>query len=285
MRTFAFSLLTLFALAACHTTPPAPPPAAQIQAAPDTGTLRRTYFFADAQQDMPYRLYVPTMWDGASPLPLILFLHGGGSDENRYIDANDRQLERLAEQHGFLLVSPLGYSRVGAYGAAMTLSGSFGDIEGQRQVRAQVNANPERLRELALSERDTLNVLERVVAEYGVDPREVFLMGHSMGSGGAWYLGNKYPERWAAIAPMSGPFAEAALDPFANLQGIPIYYSEGIQTPSLAASRLMAEAARSAGLQFSYQEFDGTHGGMIPMAAPGVFDFFTAELARVRSER
>lgn len=284
MRALVLSLFAIFALAACQTGPAQAPMHIETQA-PETGSLHRSYYFAEAEQEMPYRLYVPTTWDGASPLPVILFLHGGGSDENRYLDANDRQLERLAEQHGFLLVSPLGYTRGGAYGAAMMLGSAFGELEGQRRQRAQVNANPERLRELALSERDTLNVLDRVIAEYGVNPREVFLAGHSMGSGGAWYLGNKYPQRWAAIAPMSGPFAEAALDPFANLQGIPIYYTEGIQTPSLQASRLMAQAAQEAGLEFTYQEFDGTHGGMIPMAAPSVFEFFTAQLARIREAR
>jgi predicted peptidase len=99
-------------------------------------------------------------------------------------------------------------------------------------------------------------------------------MGHSMGSGGVWYLGNKYPSRWAALAPMSGPFAEDALRPFENLRGKPIYYTEGVQTPSLAASRVMYAAAKVQGLDITYREFDSTHGGMVPLAAPGVFEFF-----------
>ena len=285
LRNTLAGLAVVLGLVACAAAPPpAPlPPVAASAVAPaprPTGTQHRTYDFADAGAEMPYRLYVPTSWDGRTRLPLILFLHGGGSDENRYLDANDRQLEKLAEAHGYILVAPLGYSRIGAYGAAMTLRGSFGDLAGQAAVRAGVNANPARLRELQLSERDTLNVLDRTIAEYGVDPAAVFLMGHSMGSGGAWYLANKYPARWAAVAPMSGPFAEAALEPFANLKGKPIYYTEGIQTPSLAASRAMHEAARAAGLDITYREFDADHGGMVPLAAPGVFEFFDAHRRR-----
>ncbi len=259
-------------------------PSAEI-ASRGVGSQHRSYCFAEAGREAPYRLYVPTTWDGETALPLILFLHGAGSDENRYIDANDKQLERLAEEHGYILAAPLGYSIMGAFGAGMRLGSSWGEIDGQRDAREQLNANPERLRELELSERDTLNVLDRTIAEYGVNPGEVFLMGHSMGSGGAWYLGNKYPDRWAAIAPMSGPFAEDALDPFANLRDIPIYYTEGVQTPSLEASRLMAEAARADGLQITYEEFDGDHGGMIPLAAPGVFEFFDARLEALREQR
>lgn len=249
------------------------------------GSQHRTYCFSETGEEMPYRLYVPSTWDGVSSLPLVLFLHGAGSDENRYVDANDRQLERLAEQHGYILVAPLGYSTMGAYGAAMRLGGSFGELEGQREIRERLDADPARLRELELSELETLAALDRTIAEYGVHPDEVFLMGHSMGSGGVWHLGNKYPERWAALAPMSGPFAEAALDPFANLGGVPIYYSEGVQTPSLDASRAMAEAARDEGLKITYEEFDADHGGMIPLAAPGVFEFFDARLAEVRARR
>jgi hypothetical protein len=57
---------------------------------------------------MPYQLYVPTSWDGKSELPLVVLFDGAGADENMYVDLNDQQLIRLAEQHGYILVSPLG---------------------------------------------------------------------------------------------------------------------------------------------------------------------------------
>src|SRR5579872_4744882 len=49
------------------------------------GDQHRTYKFPDANMDMPYRLYVPRTWDGHSQLPLIVMLHGAGSDENMYL--------------------------------------------------------------------------------------------------------------------------------------------------------------------------------------------------------
>jgi poly(3-hydroxybutyrate) depolymerase len=72
------------------------------------GDQRRTYTFRETGVTIPYRLYVPETWDGRSKLSLIVMLHGGGSDENRYLDLNDGQLLRLAAKHGYLLVSPLG---------------------------------------------------------------------------------------------------------------------------------------------------------------------------------
>jgi predicted peptidase len=41
-------------------------------------------------------------------------------------------------------------------------------------------------------------------------------MGHSMGGGGTWHLGMKYPEIWAALAPL----APAAPDNIADLKKI-----------------------------------------------------------------
>ena len=41
------------------------------------GDQHRTYNFPAANKAMPYRLYVPTTWDGqGEKLPLVLILHG-----------------------------------------------------------------------------------------------------------------------------------------------------------------------------------------------------------------
>ena len=172
------------------------------------GDQHRTYRFSAAGEDMPYRLYVPASCDGQSKLPLIVMLHGAGSDENRYLDGNNKQLLRLAEQHGYVLVSPLGYSPLGAYGTPLKLPAVFGQPEAAAKQRADVT--PEQKRALELSEKDVLNVIEIVLNEYPIDQKSIFLMGHSMGGGGTWYLGAKYSQLWRAIAPMSGPFVDEA---------------------------------------------------------------------------
>ena len=75
-----------------------------------------------------------------SKLPLIVMLHGAGADENRYMDMNDQQMLRLAEQHGYVLVSPLGYSPLGAYGTPLRLPAVFGQPEIAAKQRAAGNA-------------------------------------------------------------------------------------------------------------------------------------------------
>lgn len=237
------------------------------------GDQHRTYKFSAAGKDIPYRLYVPTSWDGQSKLPLIVMLHGGGSDENRYLDGNGKQLLHLAEQHGYALVSPLGYSPLGAYGTPLRLPAVFGQPELAAKQRASVTPEQERI--LELSEKDVLNVLEIVLNEYPIDETSVFLMGHSMGSGGTWYLGAKYSRLWRAIAPMSGPFVDEANYPWDRIRPMPIMMSEGTKAlPSVKGSYLMRDWMIAQGFDLEYLEVDADHGGMVPLVLPAVFDFF-----------
>jgi predicted peptidase len=237
------------------------------------GDLHRKYHFAAANADMPYRLYIPTSWNGKSQLPLVVILHGAGSDENWYVDANDKQLIRLAEQHGYVSVSPLGYTRMGAYGTPLRLPAVFGNPEIAAKQRAAVSAEQERT--LELSEKDVINVLEIVLNEYPVDRSAMFLTGHSMGSGGTWYLGAKYAKYWAAMAPMSGPFVDETNYPWDSIRKMPIFMTEGTgATPSLVGSKAMLAWMKERGFKIDYMEVNADHGGMIPLVLPSVFDFF-----------
>ena len=48
------------------------------------------------------------------------------------------------------------------------------------------------------------NFYEEITTKYRVDTNKVYLTGVSLGGAGTWYLAIKYPEKFAAIAPMSG---------------------------------------------------------------------------------
>lgn len=49
-----------------------------------------------------------------------------------------------------------------------------------------------------------LALLDHVIARFSIDAHRVYLTGLSMGGYGTWSLGLKYPERFAAIAPVCG---------------------------------------------------------------------------------
>jgi poly(3-hydroxybutyrate) depolymerase len=245
-----------------------------------TGDQHRRYVFAPTGEQMPYRVYVPTTWDGKTALPVILMLHGGGANENTYMDQAGGLLPKLAEQHGYIVVSPLGLTPTGAYGNPLRLPAVFGQPDAAAQQRAAVT--PERRRVLELSELEVMTALELVIEEYGADRSQVFLAGHSMGSGGAWHLAARYPERWRAVAPMSGPFVDTATYPFDRVASIPMLVTEGTgAAPSLEGSRALAQFIKDRGLPFEYLEVDGDHGGMVPMVWPHIFEFFN----RIRQSR
>ncbi|MCC6202718.1 MAG: alpha/beta fold hydrolase [Gammaproteobacteria bacterium] len=248
-------------------------------AAPPTGDQQREYVFAPTGARMPYRIFVPTTWNGTRALPVLLFLHGAGANERSYLDLADGLLRRLAEQHGYIVVSPLGFTPMGAYGNPLRLPAVFGESAAAATQRAAIT--PARQRELNLSELEVITALEIVTEEYGADRARTFLAGHSMGSGGVWHLAARYPERWAAVAPMSGPFIDRDNYPFDRLRGLPIFITEGTgAAPSLAGSRALVEFMRAGDFDFKYLEVDGNHGSMVPLAWPAIFEFFDTVPAR-----
>jgi len=235
------------------------------------GDQKRTYYFEDAKTNVPYRISVPSNWDGKKQLPLILFLHGGGSNENTYLDANNNLLVKLANEHGYLLVSPLGYQ--GAYGNSLRLPAVFDKPDEALKMLAK--RTPDNDSTNRLSEADVINVLELVLNEYPVDRKNMFLTGHSMGSGGTWYVSAKYPSYWKAIAPMSGPFVQASTYPWESIRPMKIFMTEGTKAlPSLEGSRNMFAWMKNNGFDVTYKEVDADHGGMVPLMLPEVFDFF-----------
>jgi len=264
-RALALAWILCAAAASWAQTPPARP----------TGDQHRQYLFAPTGQQMPYRVYVPSKWDGHSALPIVLFLHGAGANESTYLDMADGMLRKLAEQHGYIVVSPLGFTPLGAYGNPLRLPAVYGESSTAQAQIAAVTA--QRRRELALSELEVITALEVVTEEYGADRARTYLAGHSMGSGGVWHLAARYPDRWRAIAPMSGPFVDAKTYPFERIRPLPIFMTEGTgATPSLAGSRALAKFLREKKFDFQYLEVDGNHGGMVPLVWPAVFDYFDA---------
>ena len=235
------------------------------------GDQLRSYWMEEAKEQMPYRVCVPDSWDGKSKFPMVVFLHGGWNDESSYLDQNDKQLVKIANRYGVLLVSPLGAHA--AYGNYMVLPVKF---DTQKELDLLISElKPERIAANNLSEQDVINVIELVLAEYPIDRKAMFLMGHSMGSGGTWYLGAKYPDYWRGLLPISGPFTMKKGYPWERLKSKPIFMTEGLRAgASLESSRQLYQFAKDE-LQFNiqYKEVDGDHGGMFPMVLDDCFQF------------
>jgi poly(3-hydroxybutyrate) depolymerase len=223
------------------------------------GDMRRHYLLTEAGEIMSFRLFVPSTYDGKSALPLIIALHGLGVTEDSMFDAYGKRIPALAEAHGYLVAAPLGYRIDGGYGSP-TLS----------------QQDPAQRRKRELSEADVMSVLEFVEKHYRVDPDRVYLMGHSMGAIGTWYLGAKYAGRWAALAPFSGIGVPATVD---QMKQIPefVVHGDADTTVPVVASRLMVTELKRLGVEHRYVEVPGgTHFDVVEPNLAAAFDFFDA---------
>jgi len=237
--------------------------AKQPQTPGATGDQERHYYFADASKEMPYRLYVPLKWNRQTKLPMIVALHGAFSTHDTLFAAAQGIVKTLAEQHGYIVVSPLGYGPLGGYGQHYDIG-----------MRPPVEGDPEQSGKL--SEAEVMKVVALVADEYGVDQSRIYLMGHSMGGLGTWYLGEKYRDKWAGLAPIAGGFENTDY-PWERLRGMPVLVSNGsadtVAIPSRARNQVAA--MEKAGLHPVYLEVPGaTHGSILDTVFPKIFDFF-----------
>ncbi len=191
----------------------------------------------------PYRIFVPSKYDTTKPTPLVVALHGMGGDENSYFVAYDNGIiKREAEARGYLVVCPKGRGNASMYA---------GDAE-----------------------KDVLDVIAAMRRDYNVDADRIYLTGHSMGGYGTWSIAPKYPELFAAIAPISGGGNPQSL---AKIKHVPqiVIHGDNDPTVSVERSRAMVRAAKGFGIEIKYIEVPGgNHTDIAVPAQKDIFDFF-----------
>lgn len=223
------------------------------------GDTRLHYYLEEADEIIPYRIYVPSSYDGSTQFPLIVVLHGLGGTENSFFDRGAGLLPKLCERYGYILVAPMGYRDNGGYG------------------RGKDSPLAERRRLSELSEKDVMSVLSLVRDDYEIDDRKIYLTGHSMGGNGTWYLATEYPDLWAAIAPCApGSVTPDNLD-ISRIQHLPVLVIHGdadVVAP-VTASRSMVAKMMELGMEYEYTEVPGgTHGSVLEPNLPNIIEFF-----------
>jgi predicted peptidase len=130
--------------------------------------------------ELNYLLYLPKGKKGgfSGGLPLLLFLHGSGERGNDLI---------LVKTHG----PPRA-------------------VEAGMELPLVVLA-PQCPQGFSWHADSLMALVDHILDHHGCDPKRVYVTGLSMGGYGAWVLAAEYPERFAAIAPVCGPYA--SIDP------------------------------------------------------------------------
>jgi predicted esterase len=207
--------------------------------------LECIYRLPEANADIPYTLFLPSTYDPKKPAPLVVNLHGLNITPLQQILFDGTT--DLAERHGFIVLAPMGFN----------LSSWWGSRTGTPVATAALKPGAEtRYSNTELAEIDTMTLLKSIREHYAVDSDRIYLMGHSMGGAGTYYLGAKYHDLWAGLAPVSGAggIADGAAEKYKALPTL-IMHGAKDSIVSPANSRRAVAALQAVGAPHIYLEF------------------------------
>ena len=199
-----------------------------------------TVFLSDVDDtDQPYGLYLPKKFDPARKYPLVISLHGAGSNHRlnlrRVFGQGNRPGERDPQATryfpplkdvDFIVASPLARGTMGYQG---------------------------------LAEKDVYDVLADVRKRFPIDEDRIYLTGLSMGGGGTLWLGLTRPDVWAALAPVCAAVPQGAEDLAHNLLNLPVHLFHGDQDTAVKVdvSRKWHKLLLDLGAPVEYVEYPG----------------------------
>ncbi|MBW6456331.1 MAG: dienelactone hydrolase family protein [Trueperaceae bacterium] len=165
---------------------------------------------------LPYLLHLPAGVEARRDWPLIVFLHGSGERGDDLESLRRHGLPRRIED--------------GLELPAVVLSPQCPDGQVWAQQYPAVMA-----------------LVDDVMARVGIDPDRVFLTGLSLGGAGVVHLAATHPERFAALAPISGPWTFYYVTP--GMARLPLWAFHGEDDPVVAVedSRRLVAAVEALG--------------------------------------
>ena len=194
----------------------------------DWGDLYRVFWYEPLRKLLPYRLYVPTWYDGTQDMKLLCILHGGGSTTDEAFVNTGNRLQLYAEKLGYIFLSIDAALADSTYGCLQMPEGA--DIP---DLDFSCKENPLHLSEESISYRKmaedaAIRVIDLVCETYRIDLDHRYLFGNSMGGMGTFHLPAEHPGIFRAIAP-AGAAPDMRGFPYEKLLGVPILLIAGTE--------------------------------------------------------
>ena len=139
-------------------------------------------------------LHVPPSYADGTPMPLVLFMHGGGG--NGAQAQRSYGMDAVADREGFLVAYPNG-------------TGNFGNLLTWNAANCCSYAYENNVDDVGFL-RALVEELERT---YSIDPRRIYATGMSNGGMMTYRLGCRMSDKLAAIAPVAGALNETSCTP------------------------------------------------------------------------
>ncbi len=223
---------------------------AVAMAVPAMATNRARKMKATVTSTLHYLSFLPKSYSAkGAGVPLILFLHGSGergTDLEKVKAWGPPAIAEKDRDFPFLVVAP--QLPDGESWHALALKG----------------------------------LLDQVLAKYNVDRRRVYLTGLSLGGYGAWDLASRYPDYFAAVAPICGGGVARLVG---NMRAVPTWVFHGKLDDAVpeAESARMVAALQAAGGDVRYTVLpEGGHVDAWVHAydKAGLFDWFMQHAKR-----
>lgn len=140
-----------------------------------------------------YHIHLPPNFDKEDPAPLVLALHGGGGQGDRFDQGTAGTLVAAADERGLVLVFPDGLNN-------QWCDGRLEHIVAERDCAAA-------------SDVEFFSALiDKMVRDYGIDPSRVYATGISNGGFMSLRLGLELSEKITAVAPVTAQLSLAIAD-------------------------------------------------------------------------
>lgn len=206
-----------------------------------TDILQKKVYVGTKDVKLPYRWLEPLEAKSGEKYPLVIFLHGAGERG----DDNQKQLvhgvgdflkpERRKQNPCFLIAPqcPAGKKWVEV------------DWSAASHTMPATPSEPMGL---------LIELLPKLLKDFPIDPKRVYVTGLSMGGYGTWDLVARHPEWFAAAAPICGGADEATADKIKDLP-IWVFHGEVDTVVKPERSRNMVEALKKAGGKPQYTEY------------------------------
>jgi predicted peptidase len=223
----------------------------------DEQLLRETYLSSVDKSQRQYFVYLPKGYHSKpdKKWPVMLFLHGNGErgnglDELDFVLMQGPLYETWVQKKDlpFIIISPqlhmFGWDKKGiAYIDNRSINNIPKRLTQGVPTRSAAFQTPSAIQRMPsltdlgavapllpqgweMLETDLIAMLDRVQNKYRTDTNRTYLSGLSYGGFGTWYMASKYPEKFAAIAPVVGWGHPSLMAPIAKYQ-LPIWAFAG----------------------------------------------------------
>ena len=176
--------------------------------------------------NLHYLLYLPSDYKTSTKrYPVIFFLHGSGEKGNDLSFVHKLPLLKYAESHPdfpFIVIAP-----------------QCPEIHRWSEQLVDINA-----------------LLDDIIKQYRVDESRIYLTGLSMGGEGTWRLAMKYPQRFAAIAPLCG-WADLRLAYKVKSLPIWVFHGDKDDTVPFRQSEEIVDYLKKAGADIKFTVIPG----------------------------